>query len=157
MNAWITILLCIGFEFYLAYLIIFIYIYYTYTYTYTYIHIDIYQSRLKVIRVPKTFSPKFFGGLSKNITVLRVFFFSFIYFVKYRRHGQCLQEASSDLTCRPGNEPGVLDLNLRTSRPDGIRVAHLLAGTLSGVATRFYGSRPDIRLSAHPNDPSLYR
>lgn len=68
-----------------------------------------------------------------------------------------IQEAGSDLTCRPGDETGVLYLNLRTSRPDGMRVAHLLAGTLSGVATRFYGSRPDIRLGAHPSDPSLYR
>jgi len=68
-----------------------------------------------------------------------------------------IQEAGSDLTCRPGDETGVLYLNLRTSRPDGMRVAHLLAGTLSGVATRFYGSRPDIRLGAHPSDPSSYR
>ncbi|XP_029343407.1 head-specific guanylate cyclase [Acyrthosiphon pisum] len=67
------------------------------------------------------------------------------------------KEASSTLTCRPGDEPGVLDLTLRTSRQDGIRVAHLLTGTLSGVATRFYGSRPDIRLGTHPSDPSLYR
>ncbi|KAF0769636.1 head-specific guanylate cyclase, partial [Aphis craccivora] len=67
------------------------------------------------------------------------------------------KEASSDLTCRPGDEPGVLDLTLRTSRPDGKRIAHLLTGTLSGVATRFYGSRPDIRLGTHPSDPSLYR
>ncbi|XP_050440363.1 head-specific guanylate cyclase [Adelges cooleyi] len=67
------------------------------------------------------------------------------------------QESSSHFTCRPGDEPGVLDLNLRTSRSDGKCVAHLLAGTLSGVATRFYGSRPDVKLGTHPSDPSLYR
>ncbi|XP_050538444.1 head-specific guanylate cyclase isoform X2 [Daktulosphaira vitifoliae] len=67
------------------------------------------------------------------------------------------KKASSDFTCRPSDEPGVLDLNLRTSRSDGKCVAHLLAGTLSGVATRFYGSRPDVELGTHPSDPSLYR